>query len=185
VIRWLIGAGFLLLFVAFFVLMRAGWKGRGRRQAGITAPTVAPQFLLTESALQAATAVSDLFYVATTKAADRLDRIVVGGLGFRGRAVVSVHTEGVVLDIAGEKAVLIPVGDLRDVGRSTWTIDRVVETDGLIRLGWRLGELDVDTYLRGDESHELLAAIRTTLAAPASDTTPAAPATDTPQEKTP
>ncbi|ROQ41035.1 hypothetical protein EDF46_0402 [Frondihabitans sp. PhB188] len=170
-IRWLIGAGFLLLFVAFFLLMRAGWKGRGRRQAGITAPTLAPQFLLSESALQAATAVSDLFYVATTKAADRLDRIVVGGLGFRGRAIVSVHSQGVVLDIAGSEALLIAAADLRDVGRSTWTIDRVVETDGLIRLGWRLGDLDVDTYLRSDEPDELLAAIRTMLAAQATDTT--------------
>ena len=153
--RWLIGAGFLLVCVGIYLLMRWGWKRRGRRQTGITRPTLAP------ADLGECLAERDLFYVSTTKASDRLDRIVIGGLGFRGRALVSAHPEGVVLDIAGERPILIERSNLREIGRSTWTIDRVVEKDGLVRLGWRLGDLDVDTYLRdSDDPRDLVAAIR-------------------------
>lgn len=165
--RWLIGGGFLVLFVAVFFLMRAGWYGRRRRQADVTRPTPAP------ADLGATIAERDLFYVSTTRAPDRLDRIVIGGLGFRGRAVVSVHSEGVVLDIAGESPILIERESLRDIGRATWTIDRVVEDDGLIRLGWRLGDLDVDTYLRdNDEPEALVDAIRHMITSTGEKTTP-------------
>lgn len=151
----LILTAFLLGGVALFLLMRAGWRRRGRGQAGIARPAPAPDTLGDTLAER------DLFYVSTTKADDRLDRIVIGGLGFRGRAVVSAHPEGVVLDIAGESPILIATHDLRSIGRATWTIDRVVESDGLIQLGWRLGDLDVDTYLRdNDDPRALVDAIR-------------------------
>jgi hypothetical protein len=148
-------AGFLVLAVALFFVMRAGWRSRARRQSGIAKPTLAP------ADLGECLAERDLFYVSTTRAGDQLDRIVVGGLGFRGRATVTVHPEGVVLDIAGLRPVLIERSAVRDIGRATWTIDRVVEPDGLLQLGWRLGDVDVDTYLRdSDDSRELVAAIR-------------------------
>lgn len=166
-IRWVIGAGFLVVFVAMFFLMRAGWSGRRRRQAGIALPQPAPENLGT------ALAEADLFYVATSKADDRLDRIVVGGLGFRGRAFVSVHPEGVVLDIAGVAPLLIDLDSLRSIGRATWAIDRVVETDGLLQLGWRLGDLDVDTYLRAtDDPRDLVDAISTVITTTGKKTTP-------------
>ncbi|ARC56919.1 hypothetical protein AS850_07490 [Frondihabitans sp. 762G35] len=169
--RWLIGAGFLLLFLALFLLMRAGWRARGRSQAGLPLPVSAPVDLAPSSFER------DLFYVATSKAENPLDRVVVRGLGFRGRAVVEVHPEGVVLDIAGAAPILVERASLRDVGRSTWTIDRVVETDGLIRIGWRLGDTDVDTYLRDSgDPREVIDAVETLLPdaapAPRTDTTP-------------
>lgn len=154
-IRWWIGAAFLVVFVGMFFLMRAGWRGRARRQAGIELPTPAP------TSLSEPLAERDLFYVSTTKASDRLDRIVIGGLGFRARATVGAYAEGVVLDIAGETPILIERSKVRDIGRATWTIDRVVEDDGLIRLGWRLGDLDVDTFLRdNDDPRALVDAIQ-------------------------
>jgi hypothetical protein len=153
--RWVIGGCFILACVIVWFVMRSGWKRRGKRQAGIARPTPAPADLGLESASR------DLFYVATSRTGDPLDRIVVPGLAFRGRAVVSVHPEGVVLDIAGTQPILIERRNLREVGRATWTIDRVVEPDGLIQLGWRLGDLDVDTYLRdSDDPRILLSAIR-------------------------
>ncbi|MCU1526786.1 MAG: hypothetical protein JWP75_549 [Frondihabitans sp.] len=153
--RWVIGGAFILACIIVWFIMRSGWKRRGKRQAGIARPTLAPADLGAESANR------DLFYVATSRAGDPLDRIVVRGLGFRGRAVVSVHPEGVVLDIAGTQPILIERANLREVGRATWTIDRVVEPDGLIQLGWRLGNDDVDTFLRdSDDPRVLVEAIR-------------------------
>jgi hypothetical protein len=175
VTRWLIGAGFLLVFLALFLLMRAGWRARGKSQSALPAPTPAPV------GLAAASFERDLFYVATSKAENPLDRVVVRGLGFRGRAVVEVHPEGVVLDIAGATPILLERATLRDVGRATWTIDRVVETDGLIRIGWRLGDADVDTYLRDSgDPREVIDAIETLVP----DAPPASRTDTTPGEKT-
>jgi hypothetical protein len=102
---------------------------------------------------------------------------VVHGLGFRGRAIVSVHAEGVRLEIAGEPAVLIRASSLRGVDRATWTIDRVVERDGLVLVGWRLGDVDLDTYLRiTDDPAPVVAAIRPLV--------PTAPGAGTTKEKT-
>jgi hypothetical protein len=139
---WWIGLGILVLLAALIWLMARSWRARGRRQSDIGLPEIAPE------SLGPARVETDGFYVATSRAGDPLDRIVVGGLGFRGRAVVSVHPEGVRLEIAGEPAKLIRASSVRDVGRATWTIDRVVEEGGLVLVAWTLGETDVDTYLR-------------------------------------
>ncbi|AMM20886.1 hypothetical protein AX769_12985 [Frondihabitans sp. PAMC 28766] len=146
-IDWVIGAGFLLACVGVYFVMRWGWKRRGRRQADVARPTPAPA----EGDLGTAALSRDLFYVATTRSGDQLDRIVTHGLGFRGRAVATVHPEGLVLDIAGVRPFLIPIADITSVATATWTIDRVVENGGLVRIGWRLGEAPVDTYLRDNE----------------------------------
>jgi hypothetical protein len=165
--RWVIGAGILVLLVFVVLLMVRSWRARGRRQADIALPETAPD------ALSPALVEHDGFYVATTRAGDPLDRIVVGGLGFRGRAVISVHREGVRLEIAGEPAKLVRASSIRDVGRATWTIDRVVETDGLVLVAWSLGDTDVDTYLRvTDDPRPLVDAVRTiTTSAPTAGTT--------------
>ena len=163
---WLIGAAVLVLLGLLMAQLVRSWRGRGRRQSAVAAPEAAPDDL------GAATAETDGFYVATTRAGEPLERIVVHGLGFRGRAVVSVHPEGMRLEIAGERAVLVRASAIRVVDRATWTIDRVVETDGLVLVGWTLGDLDVDTYLRlGDDARPVVDALR-------SLTTPAAPAAD-------
>ncbi|MBD8703440.1 hypothetical protein SOM11_03220 [Frigoribacterium sp. CFBP9039] len=139
---WWIGLGVLVLLAALLWQMARSWRARGRRQSDIALPEIAPDGLGTPSIE------TDGFYVATSRAGDPLDRIVIGGLGFRGRAGVSVHVEGVRLEIAGEPAKLIRASSIRDVGRATWTIDRVVEEGGLVLIAWTLGETDVDTYLR-------------------------------------
>ena len=139
---WLIGAAVLVLLGLLMGVMARSWRARGRRQSGVPAPEPAP------AVLGPAVVESDCFYVATTRAGDPLDRLVVHGLGFRGRAVVSVHPEGVRLEIAGQPAVLVRASSIRSVDRATWTIDRVVEEGGLVLIAWTLGETDVDTYLR-------------------------------------
>ena len=91
---------------------------------------------------------SELFYVATTIAGEPLNRVAVSGLGYRARASVTVATAGLVLAIAGEPDAFIPAEAIRAVERATWTIDRVVETGGLVCVTWMLGETPVDSYLR-------------------------------------
>ncbi|ROS54395.1 hypothetical protein [Frigoribacterium sp. PhB24] len=169
--QWIIAALILVGVGLLIGSMARSWRARGRRQSDIPAPDRAPDDLS-----EPIVAV-DAFYVATSRGGDPLDRVVVHGLGFRARAIVSVHAEGVRLEIAGEPALLIRASSLRGVDRATWTIDRVVERDGLVLVGWRLGDVDLDTYLRiTDDPAPVVAAIRPLV--------PTAPGAGTTKEKT-
>lgn len=132
----------VLVLLGVFALMLHGWATRRRRQAGIARPVPAPESLGTASL------VVDGYYVATTKADEPLERIAVHGLGFRARVTAGVHGEGIVLAVRGQQPIIIAPEALRGADRATWTIDRVVERDGLVLIGWMLGETPVDSYLR-------------------------------------
>lgn len=153
-----VGPGVIVIafLVLLLVLMYAGWRRRRRRQSDIPRPLPVP------AAAGADRLSLDLFYVASTVAGSPLDRIAVAGLGFRARAGLMVRDSGIELRLAGEPDAFVPAGDIRAVGRATWTIDRVVETDGLVLLAWTLGETDIDSYFRVTEPadpSELIAAI--------------------------
>ena len=147
---------FILLSAAIVAVLLVagvlGWRSRRRRHRDLVAPQAPTDF---QAVLDA-----PILYVATTVAGDPYDRVAVHGLGFRARGRIAVGPSGVVLDLPGT-AVLVPAGDLDGVERATWTIDRVVEPGGLLRIGWRLGERSLETYLRvtGDDS-SVLAAIQ-------------------------
>ncbi len=156
-----------LLIVALVIsaaaLMLVGWRSRRRRQAGISSPLGVPP------ELQPALVSAEGWYVATTPAQEPLERIAVHGLGFRARAQAAVHPEGLVLERRGSAPIYLPATHLQSVGRATWAIDRVVEPEGLVVVGWMLGSVPVDTYLRLAErtdAERLIAAVQTLLAAP-------------------
>lgn len=130
------------LVVAAAALMLVGWRARRRRQSDVAAPVAAPEVL------GPSLVTVEGWYVATTPVDEPLERIAVHGLGFRARATVSVHPHGIVLDRRGSALLYLPVSDLRTVGRATWAIDRVVEPEGLVVIGWMLGSSPVETYLR-------------------------------------
>lgn len=125
-----------------FIGMVIGWRGRQRRQSHLARPDAVPA----DTGRELFTA--EAFYVATTMADDELNRVAVAGLGFRARATVTVTEAGVILSLAGEPEIFIARAALRAVDRATYTIDRVVEKGGLVRLTWSLGETPVDSYLR-------------------------------------
>ena len=122
--------------------MYLGWRARKRRQSAIAPLPVVP------TNLGAALFTVEALYVATTLAGEPLNRVAVRGLGFRGRATVTVVPEGVVLGIAGIAEVWVAREAIRSVERATWTIDKAVEAGGLAVIAWAIGETQVDTYLR-------------------------------------
>jgi hypothetical protein len=147
VLLWIwIAFGLLLL-----VLMLLGWRALRRRQSSVAVPASRPAELGTPLAT------SEGKYVATTVAGEPLQRIAVHGLGFRGDVTAAVTDLGILLVMVG-RDIWIPAADLTGVGRATWTIDRVVERDGLITLGWRLGDREVETALRLDDPQAFEAA---------------------------
>ena len=148
------------IIVLALVGMILGWRARKTRQSHL--PRLAAVPVTIGEPLFTAT----LFYVATTIADDPLNRVAVSGLGFRARAVVTVWPQGIELDLVGQDAGFIPAADIIRVARATWTIDRVVERDGLVALTWTLGDTAVDSYLRVVEPESpvaLIAAIESIL----------------------
>lgn len=132
--------------VVLLILMYLGWQARRRRQASLPATRPVPATVGDEFFR------ANVFYVATTLAGEPLNRVAVNGLGFRARAEIIVASEGIVLAIPGQPQTWLPANDLRGVDRATWTIDRVVERDGLVLVAWDLVDDDtrvsVDSYLR-------------------------------------
>jgi len=61
--------------------------------------------------------------------------------------------------------VFIPRGTIREVTRSNYTIDRVVEPGGLVLLAWTLGDTRLDSYLRVENTAGLVAELESLLAA--------------------
>jgi hypothetical protein len=134
-----ITVAFLLLLL---VLMYLGWRARQRRQLNVPAPLAAP------AELGAQFGTFGGKYVATTTAGDPLDRIAVHGLGFRSAVALTVTSTGVLVQRPGSIDVWIPRDDIVDRRTATWTIDRVVEHDGLDLLQWNLGGTPVESYFR-------------------------------------
>jgi len=136
-----------LVLVAVLALMLRSWRARTRRDSAL-APYPVPE------PAGAALATAEAFYVATTREGRQLERLNIRGLGFRARALITVTADGVLLDLVGENPVFIPMTAVTALEDATWTIDRAVETGGLLLLRWRLqpqadaaGQV-VDSYFR-------------------------------------
>ncbi|QIG40710.1 hypothetical protein G5T42_15550 [Microbacterium sp. 4R-513] len=143
--------GALLVMIAVAAVLLAllvwGWSRRVRRDQGLTAP---------QGEIPAGGAVTAVFpglYVATTKHREPLERLAIGGLGFRSKADVTVTDRGVAIDLTGQPRVFLAAERIAGVAQATVAIDRVVEPDGLVRLEWRTdGGTVVDSYFRPQEA---------------------------------
>ncbi len=133
--------------------MRHGWRARQARQADIPAPAPPPADVLADGS-DAGVAGQ---YVATTTAGDLLDRLVVHGLGHRGRAVLRAGDAGVLIQRVGETDLWIPREDLRAVRLGSGQAQRAFEAGGLILITWQLGDRDVDTGFRADDPDQHIA----------------------------
>ena len=135
-----------LLIVAIFGLMAWGWRSRLKRQADVAELPAVPE------QLGAASLSVDGTYVVTTSSGDWLDRIAAHGLGIRTTAKLDVHPEGIVLHRSGAQDLFIAKDALTEVGTQSGMAGKFVEKDGLVAIGWRLGEKSVDTGFRTTEA---------------------------------
>ncbi|WGH86817.1 hypothetical protein QDX23_03280 [Auritidibacter ignavus] len=132
-----------------------GWRARRRRQVNIPAPLPVPDRLLATEPLAQAQGM----YVSTVRGEDWLDRVAVHGLGIRTRAQCEVHPLGVVLLLEGSPNFVIPFRDITQISTSSGMVGKFVEKDGLITIGWNLGQIPVTTGFRTRNSadqHTLL-----------------------------
>lgn len=135
----------LATLLAFFG-MYWGWRSRTRGQGAIPRPPEVPE------QLGAVAVTAQGLYVATTLADQPLERVTVNGLGFRARTALTVAQTGIVLELTGQAPAFVAASSLRSVDRASFAIDKAVEQAGLVRIGWSLGDTNVDSYLRIDSS---------------------------------
>ncbi|WP_104082601.1 hypothetical protein [Cryobacterium sp. Y11] len=173
-----------LVLLGVLILMWRSWRRRSRRDAALTAGYPMPE------TAGVTLAGAEAYYVATTPRDAPLERLAVPGLGFRARAALTVTEIGVILDLDGNQPVFVPASAIDAVGAAQVAIDRVVETDGLVRLGWRLASgptsgttatdddrRAVDSFFRIIDPHDrtrLVDSIRTLTASATRPTEPAA-----------
>lgn len=134
--RTVAGIIVIVALAVVLALLWYAWRRRTRRDAGIHPGYPLPAV---DAALLAS---ADAFYVATTRRDQPLERLNIRGLGFRARGRVDVRDDGLVLTLAGEEPRFIPATAIETVARATWTIDRVVESDGLLLVGWLAATTD-------------------------------------------
>jgi len=145
-------------FVVIIGLAILGWSLRRRSQRGIPATEPMP------ADVGALVGEFEGFYVSTTLDGQPLNRVAVRGLAFRARATFAVTETGVILALPGNN-IFIPRSSIREVTRANYTIDRVVETGGLVLLAWTLGDTKLDSYLRVEATADLVSAIESLLPA--------------------
>ncbi|RWZ61395.1 hypothetical protein ELQ92_10360 [Labedella populi] len=129
-----------LVLAALLALMWFAWRRRTRRDAALDVPEVPEPYVPVTSI--------DVLYVATTEGGRPLERLAVRGLGFRARAVLSIAPAGLVLAIPGERPAFIPAETVTAVATANVAIDRVVESDGLVRISWAISGVACDSFVR-------------------------------------
>jgi hypothetical protein len=152
--RILLTLGVLCVIALGIWGMRRGWQARQARQADIPAPAAVPADLRARGTREPGVPGT---YVATTTAGDLLDRIVVHGLGNRGRAELVLRSEGLLVDRTGEPPLWIPVESLRSVRLGSGQAQKAYEAGGLILITWQLGDRQVDTGFRADDPEQHIA----------------------------
>jgi hypothetical protein len=132
--------------------MLRGWLHRARRQAemiGSLPPlpdTVGPAIIGATKGL----------YVGSTIAPSWQDRIAVGDLGFRSKAVLTRFPEGIMLQRTGAGPIWIPDESITAIRTERGIAGKALTHDGILAIRWKLPSgTEIDTGFRGDDRREL------------------------------
>jgi hypothetical protein len=168
---WGAGVAVLLVAIVFFLMWR-GWQRRVRRDA--TRASISEQL---EFDLGDVLGSWRGLYVSTSERLNVLERIAAPGLAFRAQARIVLAERGLVFELRGENATVIPLANVDGVATTQLTIDKVVERGGLTVIDWRIpgenGELDVSSFFRlsTSERDSLVAALQNVLTPKLKETT--------------
>ena len=149
----LVMAAVIAVLIAFFIRqMMRGWLHRAQRQAeaiGALPPlpdTVGPAIVAATKGL----------YVGSTLAPSWQDRIAVGDLGFRAKAVLTRYPEGIMLQRSGAGPIWIPDESITAIRTERGIAGKALTHDGILAIRWRLPSgTEIDTGFRGDDRREL------------------------------
>jgi hypothetical protein len=146
-------AAVVAVLIAFFIRqMMRGWLHRAQRQVeaiGKLPPmpdTVGPALIPPTKGL----------YVGSTIAPSWQDRIAVGDLGFRTKAVLTRYPEGIMLQRTGATPIWIPDESITAIRTERGIAGKALTHDGILAIRWTLPSgTEIDTGFRGDDRREL------------------------------
>ncbi len=131
--------------------MVRGWRHRAERQADLigTLPplpdTVGPVVVPATKGL----------YVGSTLAPSWQDRIAVGDLGYRTKAVLTRYPEGIMLQRSGGRPIWIPDEAITAIRTERGIAGKALTHHGILAIRWRLPSgTEIDTGFRGNDRTE-------------------------------
>ena len=137
--------------------MLSGWKHRSQRQAELVG-----EFPPMPDMLGSATvAPTRGLYVGSTLAPNWLERITVGDVGFRSKAVLTRYPEGILLERSGATPIWMPQDSITSIRTERAMAGKVIPGGGrgkadapaaILTIRWRLPSgTEIDTGFRGDD----------------------------------
>jgi hypothetical protein len=147
----LIVAGVLVLLIAFIIqLMMRGWRERARQQAELIGEL--PEI---PSKVSSAVITTTGVYVGCTMAPAWSQRITVGDLGYRSKAVLTRHPEGILVQRVRADPIWIPSESISGIRTEHVIAGKVAGRDGILAIRWRLPSgVKIDTGFRADNRDE-------------------------------
>jgi hypothetical protein len=143
-----------IVAVVIAVLIQAmirGWRRRAERQAALigTLPalpdTVGPAIVSPTTGL----------YVGSTLAPHWNDRVVVGDLGFRTKAVLTRYPEGIMLQRSGARPIWIPDEAITEIRKELGIAGKAMTHEGILAIRWQLPSgTEIDTGFRANNRRE-------------------------------
>jgi len=147
----LIMAGLVALLITFIIaLMMRGWRERGRQQAEQlgTLPDLPGQ-------VGSAAITTAGVYVGCTMEPAWSQRITAGDLGYRSKAVLSRHPEGILVQRVRAQPIWIPRESISGIRTEHGIAGKVAARDGILAIRWRLPSgVKIDTGFRAENRDE-------------------------------
>lgn len=160
----LVVAAVIALLIAFLIRrMMRGWLHRAQRQVesiGTLPPmpdTVGPVLIPATKGLYVGSTIADLGVDASASSGPSwLDRVVVGDLGFRSKAVLTRYPEGIMLQRIGATPIWIPDESITTIRTERAIAGKALTHEGILAIRWTLPSgTQIDTGFRGDDRREL------------------------------
>jgi len=140
-----------VIVVAIGLLIRAmmrGWRRRAERQVELIGK-LPP---LPDTVSQAVIPPMKGLYVGCTLAPNWHDRIVVGDLGYRTKAVLTRFPEGIMVQRSGAHSIWIPAESVTAIRTERGMVGKALTHEGILAIRWRLPSgTEIDTGFRGDD----------------------------------
>ena len=140
-----------VIVVAIGLLIRAmmrGWRRRAERQVELIGK-LPP---LPDTVSQAVIPPMKGLYVGCTLAPNWHDRIVVGDLGYRTKAVLTRFPEGIMVQRSGAHSIWIPAESVTAIRTERGMVGKALTHEGILAIRWRLlSGTEIDTGFRGDD----------------------------------
>jgi hypothetical protein len=144
----LIMAGLVAVVIAFVIqLMMRGWRDRAKRQAAVIGTLPA----MPETVGTAIIPPTRGVYVGCTLAPDWHERVAVGDLGYRSKAVLTRYPEGIMVQRSGANPIWIPQESITAIRTERGMVGKAMTHNGILAIRWRLPSgTELDLGFRGN-----------------------------------